>query len=92
MSYPDPCISCTRTACLKNCGAWKKRYLYRQKQINAYARQSGIVPDAPVYEPGKNPCQGCRREETCDSICVARAKYWDDCLEKERKGIRKNDA
>ena len=89
MSYPDPCISCTRTACPKNCGAWKQRYLYRQKQINAYARKSGIVPDAPAYEPGKNPCRGCRWEETCDSICVARAKYWDDCLEKVRKGMKK---
>lgn len=87
MSYPDPCIGCTISKCSNMCQKWRTRYLYRQKQINAYARKSGIVPDAPVYELGKNPCCGCRWEETCDSICVARARYWDDRMRILRKEL-----
>lgn len=56
-NYPDPCLACERTSCPKNCLAWKTRYLYRQAQINAYAKHHGIVPGAPEYKPGKNPCR-----------------------------------
>lgn len=42
--YPSPCESCTRKTCGNTggigCPAWRKRYLYRQKQINAYARKA----------------------------------------------------
>ena len=42
--YPSPCGRCTREHCReKNCLAWKTRYLYRQKQINAYAKQLGLT-------------------------------------------------
>lgn len=86
--YPSPCDSCTRKHCLKDCTDWKIRYLYRQKQINAYAKRNGIMPDSPVYEPGRNPCDGCKWQETCDSICVARAKYWDDCTKEVREAAK----
>lgn len=42
--YPSPCDRCTRGFCRdKKCEAWKTRYLYRQKQINAYAKKCGIA-------------------------------------------------
>lgn len=44
MSYPSPCIKCTKATCQeKNCDAWRIRYLYRQKQINAYAKKCGLT-------------------------------------------------
>ena len=43
-SYPSPCLRCTRERCReKECVPWKIRYLYRQKQINAYAKQLGLT-------------------------------------------------
>lgn len=39
-NYPNPCDKCkNKNDCTKymTCQPWKKRYLYRQKQINAYA-------------------------------------------------------
>lgn len=42
--YPSPCERCTREHCReKNCLAWKIRYLYRQKQINAFAKKCGLT-------------------------------------------------
>lgn len=42
--YPSPCENCTKSFCReKNCEAWKVRYLYRQKQINAYAKKLGLT-------------------------------------------------
>ena len=42
-SYPSPCDNCphNETGCrrYRNCEKWKTRYLYRQKQINAYAKK-----------------------------------------------------
>ena len=43
-AYPSPCDTCTRKSCgdVKGigCSQWIKRYRYRQKQINAYAKQA----------------------------------------------------
>lgn len=83
-NYPDPCIACERTSCPKNCAAWRTRYLYRQAQINAYAKHNGIVPGAPEYKPGKNPCVDCARNEECSSICKARAAWWDECIKRAK--------
>lgn len=83
--YPDPCITCDQSRCQKNCQRWKTRYLYRQKQINAYAKVNGIVPGAPEYHEGKHPCRECPREDKCNGICKARAKYWDETMAKIRK-------
>lgn len=40
--YPSPCEKCTRDSnkCkYQHCQAWLARYLYKQKQINAYAEK-----------------------------------------------------
>ena len=41
--YPSPCEKCprdgTHTCTYKECKPWLIRYLYRQKQINAYAKK-----------------------------------------------------
>ncbi len=46
-SYPSPCDSCPhdgRKSCKgTRCEPWRIRYLYRQKQINAYARKIGAM-------------------------------------------------
>lgn len=86
-SYPDPCMSCTRQKCPKNCVRWKTRYLYRQAQINAYAKHHGIVPGSPKYVQGQNPCEICPRNEVCANICRARANYWDERMALVRKGL-----
>ena len=42
--YPSPCLTCKRDFCRdKKCEAWKTRYLYRQKQINAVAKMYGLT-------------------------------------------------
>lgn len=86
-SYPDPCIGCEREKCPKNCVRWKTRYLYRQSQINAYAKHHGIVPGSPEYVTGQNPCDICPRSEVCANICRARANYWDERMALVRKGL-----
>lgn len=50
-NYPNPCDRCTRNGNCRQyqrCNAWKTRYLYRQKQINGYAKK--VLPD---YEKRK---------------------------------------
>lgn len=42
--YPSPCEKCKRKMCAgKTCEDWKIRYLYRQKQINAFAKKCGLT-------------------------------------------------
>lgn len=87
-NYPDPCAGCAREQCrAKNCIKWKTRYLYRQKQINAYAKHYGIVPGSPDYVEGQNPCDVCLRNDVCANICQARADYWDERMALVRKGL-----
>lgn len=84
---PNPCDTCTRDKCPKNCASWKTRYLYRQRQINEHARVNGVVPGAPEYREGVDPCESCARGETCSQICKARARYWDERMALVRKGL-----
>ena len=45
-NYPNPCDKCAlndKGCNYKKCNAWLTRYLYRQKQINAYAKK--VLPD-----------------------------------------------
>lgn len=46
-NYPMPCDHCDknnhRLCNYRDCAPWKIRYLYRQKQINAYAKK--VLPD-----------------------------------------------
>ena len=41
--YPSPCDKCpkegTNYCNYKDCQPWRTRYLYKQKQINAYAKK-----------------------------------------------------
>lgn len=87
--YPNPCDTCEKqkAGCPHHCEAWRIRYLYRQNQINAYARQHGIVPGAPDYTKGRNPCEVCPQNEKCTTICRARADYWGDRMKLVRKGL-----
>lgn len=53
-NYPSPCEKCTAKICQgTRCEPWKIRYLYRQKQINAYARKIGVMSEKEGKEHGK---------------------------------------
>lgn len=94
--YPSPCDKCE-----KNCGVgcldWKIRYLYRQKQINAYARKvlqpKPHNPNKFTYEhPDRvrcfltdGPCKGCSLEKNCDTPCGAYLRWYDARMELARK-------
>ena len=88
-NYPNPCDTCgkDKSGCTHHCEAWRIRYLFRQNQINAYAKHHGIVPGAPDYTKGKNPCEECARSESCCTVCRARADYWDERMALVRKGL-----
>ena len=46
MNYPKPCEECTyKDGCTHymKCQPWLEQYLYRQEQINAYARK--VLPE-----------------------------------------------
>ena len=36
----------------------------------------------------QNPCDNCQLNESCDNICQARARYWDERMEQLRKELR----
>ena len=90
MSYPSPCERCDRDeyGC-HGCDKWRIRYLYRQKQINAYARK--ICQPQPVEvkafryaHPGEyrnylrhSPCEGCKANKICNAPCAAYLQWWD---------------
>ena len=93
-SYPNPCDTCTRDKCPKNCAAWRMRYLYRQKQINAYhvrsykakrnmKRQKFVYehPDLIRRYLQEGPCKKCRAADTCDTPCAAYLRWWDARME-----------
>lgn len=84
MSDLNPCDTC-ELECWHFCAAGKTGYLNRQNQINEYARVHGIVPGAPDYKRGVDPCTECERDEFCTQVCCAKAKYWDERMVKIRK-------
>ena len=80
--YPSPCEVCTVTHCSgTGCVRWLTRYLYRQKQINAYARK--VLPKPPMQDP----CAACSINESCDTPCPARLKWWDHRMAQIRKQV-----
>ncbi|MBO4938885.1 MAG: hypothetical protein J6C98_07800 [Oscillospiraceae bacterium] len=103
MSYPDPCNVCTKARCVTNgCVDWRIRYLFRQKQINLYARKllqggSHKTGEAFRYEHPdiirrylKNgPCRGCNAEAVCDTPCPAYWRWWDEKMEEFRGRLGK---
>lgn len=91
-SYPSPCESCAKEKTCQlgyGCEAWRIRYLYRQKQINAYAkflRKEAtknpvkfvyLHPDEARAALKEWPCKGCQYEASCDIPCVEYLKWWD---------------
>lgn len=101
INYPSPCLKCSKENCQeKKCTDWLMRYLYRQKQINAYARGGKWQqPDETrlcyVYEHPdvireylqKGPCRFCQREKDCDTPCQAYWRWWDARQEWHRKRL-----
>lgn len=83
MKNQNPCDVCKRKNCLrKDCTEWRNYYMERQALINGYAREHDI---APIYlEMTADPCATCSVRYYCDTICPARAKWWDVCMEKLR--------
>ena len=89
--YPDPCVGCTQRCNSGGigCEKWRIRYLYRQKQINSYARkmlQPEVVmidtfcylhPTELRHRLQRSPCEGCKLNNICDYPCDARLKWWD---------------
>lgn len=97
-NYLNPCDSCEKAEDCRlgyGCDRWKIRYLYRQKQINAYARKLADHTYKP--EPGKafvyehpdiirrylrnGPCGHCQREKVCEDPCPAYWRWWDARME-----------
>lgn len=77
MNYPSPCDKCGQDQyTCTGCNAWRTRYLYRQKQINAYARKIR----KQKQEPPVSPCGSCGAAEGCDVPCKAYLRWWDDWM------------
>ena len=100
MGYPSPCDKCTRTTCSGlRCDRWKIRYLYRQKQINGYAKKNYKKmpktrekflyehPDIIRQYLKEGPCMCCKIKETCDTPCPAYARWWDEKMAGHRRHI-----
>lgn len=78
MKIKDPCNGCNKDVCPDmSCKLWQKSFCRRQSLINAYAVKVGT----------RNPCLHCSAEPTCDTICRARADYWDGCIQAARRKI-----
>lgn len=83
MSYPSPCDSCPKTSCRQGCSRWKIRYLYRQKQINAYAKSQGEKP--LKIEFSRSPCSNCTAQEYCDYPCKGYLRWYNSRMEAIRR-------
>ena len=86
-SYPDPCEACEREKRCNGCEPWRIRYLYRQKQINAYAkkRKEEYLSTRFVYlHPNEVyrflrecPCGKCGKEPDCDIPCSKYLRWYN---------------
>ena len=88
-NYPSPCEKCDKTYRCQGCDNWKIRYLYRQKQINAYAARLPKPkvkandklryehPDIVRQYMRSNPCAGCSQRDTCDIPCAAYLHWYN---------------
>jgi len=102
MSYPSPCDTC-QNPCDggDGCEKWRIRYRYRQKQINAFAKQilrpvlqfrkpNGFAydhPDDVRRYLRSNPCSGCQLEATCDQPCLVYLHWYDARMSIARKKV-----
>ena len=91
-AYPSPCDTCEKAdscALGYGCEDWRIRYMYRQKQINIYARNlysekpSGQAffcyehPDEKRRYLAEGPCKRCTAAEMCSTPCPAYLRWWD---------------
>lgn len=98
--YPNPCDACAVCTNTIGCEAWRIRFRYRQKQINAYARKIAPPkqenrqvfryehPDIIGRYLEKGPCEYCDAEKICDTPCVLYWRWWDARMEWLRRRIR----
>ncbi len=103
-SYPSPCEKCTSTSCNRGgtgCPEWRKRYRYRQKQINAYAKRAFDNRREPPADKDTHfcyahpndvrrylytsPCKGCGLANNCDTPCGAYLEWYDTRMEVFRR-------
>lgn len=99
--YPNPCDGCPSCTDPGNgCLAWRIRYRYRQKQINAYSKQLYaqekkktkfvyMHPDQLRRYLQDGPCKGCNAEQACDTHCPAYLSWWDMRMAVARKKANK---
>lgn len=102
MSYPSPCDTC-QTPCTGGygCEAWRIRYRYRQKQINAFAKKimqpamrikkhaafAYDHPDDVRRYLRTSPCIGCQMEKHCDIPCLVYLNWYDARMAITRKKV-----
>ena len=99
-SYPNPCENCKKAdTCNKGygCTAWRTRYRYRQKQINAYAKQKKNAYFATrfVYQHPNDtkrylsqwPCEHCENEKDCDVPCTQYLNWYNTRMMLARKKV-----
>lgn len=101
MNYPNPCDTCDKNYGCSGCDDWKKRYRYRQKQINAFAKKACVVKVRPLpknkfcYDHPDDvrrwlrtsPCTGCEAEAVCDTACPAYLRWYDARMQIARRKI-----
>ena len=101
-NYPSPCDTCSQCTASNGCEAWRIRYLYRQKQINAYAKKiAGRIPTQPrekfLYEHPDlirnwietDPCERCMCREWCNGSCP-RKDAWKKAKEEKNNDTNKS--
>lgn len=101
-SYPNPCDTCSQCTNTGGCEEWKIRYRYRQKQINAFAKNlareyRNVKTQKFTYEHPDiirqylhdGPCAQCKAAESCETPCPAYWRWWDARMEwmKRRAGV-----
>lgn len=101
MNYPSPCDDCAKCTRPQGCEAWRVRYRYFQKQINACARK---LCERPVPQPSadcftydhpddvrrylrSHPCKTCHLEPTCDTPCDYYLHWYDARIQYARKRL-----
>ena len=98
-TYPSPCDTCNDSCRGCGCLKWRIRYLYRQKQINAYAEKiyhkktptyTGFAyshPDQIAKWLRESPCKGCKAEPSCDNPCPEYLRWYNARLNIARKKV-----
>lgn len=65
------------------------RFQYQWRLRDELGREEPRVqlhPDAWRRWLKEGPCESCPCARRCDEICALRARWWDDCMERLRRG------